>query len=259
MTHDSTPAVTTENSDGVVIVSMNRPARRNTLAADLYVALAERLEALQIDGAARAIVLTGGAHFCAGGDLGDLDAPALHTRRAMVHGQRIVRALALGRLPVVAAVEGAAFGAGFSLAMACDFIVAEPKSSFCAAFGRVGLMPDYGLGWTLPQKIGLGPAREVLMLSNTLSGTQAHQMGIVDILAPEGGVMAAALERAGCLARGSEGALSATKALLARASLSLDAALAWEADTQSLLIGSGDFREGIAAFRERRSPRFAGV
>src|SRR3546814_12268974 len=91
-----------------------------------------------------------------------------------------------GRLPVVAAVQGSAFGAGFSLAMACDFVVVDANSSFGAAFGRIGLTPDYGLMWSLPQRVGIGMTREILMFCDPVKGEQAKAIGLADRLAEIG-------------------------------------------------------------------------
>lgn len=130
---------------GSVAVTLKQPGRRNALSKALCPELARTLANLQDDSELRAVVLHGGAQFCSGGNLSGLDDPPLAMRQAMFEGHRNVRMLTGGRLPVVAAVEGNAFGAGFSLAMACDFVVADEDSAFCAAFGRVGLQPDYGL------------------------------------------------------------------------------------------------------------------
>ena len=248
--------VLVERRDTVAILTLNLPSKRNALGPELSSELARALEVLQCDSAVGAIVLTGGAHFCAGGDLADLDAPVLEMRRAMQFGQRTIRAIVAGPRPVVAAVEGTAYGAGFSLAMSCDFVVADENSHFCAAFGRVGLTPDYGLLWSLPQRIGIPRTRELVMLGEAIDGMQAHAWGAVDRLAPVGQVLDVAIGLADTLSRKPTGTIATTKSVLARLPLALDPLLAWEADTQSLLIQSEDFREGVRAFTEKRPPRF---
>jgi 2-(1,2-epoxy-1,2-dihydrophenyl)acetyl-CoA isomerase len=220
--------------------------------------LTKLLQEVQDDNTVRALVLHGGKHFCAGGDLGSLDLPALEMRQYMHLSHRIVRSLIGGRLPAVAAVEGNAFGAGFSVALACDFVVADSGAAFCAAFGRVGLVPDLGLMWSLPQRVGIGKAREIMMFCEPITGTVAHGLGIVDKLVEPGTVLDAAIVMADRLAAAPPGTIATTRAALARYPQSLDAMLTWEADTQALLVQSDDVREGIAAFREKRSPDFKG-
>src|SRR5271165_1242887 len=251
-------AVLLERRGAVAIITMNRPHKRNALAVELYSLLSKTVNDLQDDPSVRAIVLCGGRHFCVGGDLGSFDVPTLELRTAMQVGQRIVRALIGGRLPAVAAVEGNAYGAGFSLALACDFVVADDSATFCAAFGRVALMPDYGLLWTLPQRVGIVKAREMVMFCEVLSATQAHELGLVDRLVAPGTVLESAVGLAERLAAAPPGAIATTKSVLARGPLTLDILLAWEADTQTLLIGSDDAKEGIQAFRQRRNPEFKG-
>jgi len=251
-------ALQIERIGNIAQITMNLPKTRNALASPLYTGLAAELARLQDDTDVRAIVLTGGRHFCVGGDLGGLEVSPLEIRREMAHGHRIIRLLAGGPWPVIAAVEGNAYGAGFSLALACDFVVADEETSFCAAFGRVGLAPDYGLMWSLPQRVGTGMAREILMLCEPLAGARARELGLVDRLVTNGTVLEEALKLAARLALAPPGAMAATKAALARLPMPLDPLLAWEADTQALLVNSEDFAEGVRAFREKRSPRFTG-
>jgi enoyl-CoA hydratase/carnithine racemase len=153
--------VEVERVGAVAVLGMNAPQKRNALDLPLAGALGDALTRIQEDGSVRAVVLTGGDHFCAGGDLSALDQGPLEMRRTMQHSHRIVKAIISGPAPVIAAVEGNAYGAGFSVAMACDFVVADENTVFCAAFSCFGLMPDYGLCWTLPQRVGIGTAREI--------------------------------------------------------------------------------------------------
>lgn len=251
-------AVLVERQGNVAIARMNLPAKRNAVGRALYTALQKTFEALQADTSLRAVVFTGGENFCAGGDLDGFDDPPLDFRRGMDIGHRAIKAIAGGPLPVVAAVEGTAFGAGFSLAMASDFVVADEQTKFCAAFGRVGLVPDYGLLWSLPQRVGIGLARELLMLCDVIDGRQAHELKIVDRLCETGKVMETAMALAQRLAAAPPATIATTKAALSRFPLSLDQMLAWEADTQSLLLHTEDFAEGLKAFKEKRKPRFQG-
>lgn len=250
--------VTVERRGAVAIVTLNLPQKRNALDTMLCPALSRTLTELQEDLELRAMVLYGGRHFCAGGDLASLESPPLAMRQAMQVGHRAVRALAGGPLPVVAAVEGNAFGAGFSLAMACDFVVGDENTAFCAAFGRVGLMPDYGLLWSLPQRVGIALTREIVMLCEAIKGSQARQLRLIDRLTEPGQVFDTAVALAQQLALAPPGTIATTKAVLSRLPLSLDVALAWEADTQALLARSHDLHEGVQAFAERRSPKFMG-
>jgi 2-(1,2-epoxy-1,2-dihydrophenyl)acetyl-CoA isomerase len=253
-----TGAVSIEHHGTVAVLTMNRTAKRNALSAEFSAQLADTLRELQDEPKVRALVLFGGKHFCAGGDLADLNAPALAMRRAMQVGQGIVRELTGGRLPVVAAVEGNAYGAGFSMALACDFVVADEATTFCAAFGRVGLQPDYGLLWSLTQRVGIGVAREIVMLCEPIPGIQAKEWGLVDRLSEPGRVFDTALALAHRLAAAAPGAIATTKAIVSRQPLPLDTMLAWEADTQALLLRSEDFTEGVEAVTQKRPPSFKG-
>lgn len=254
-----TEPVLVEQRGRIAIVTMNLPEKRNALGTTLYPALSRTLSGLQDEPSVRALVLHGGRHFCAGGDLASLDAEPLLMRDAMHVGHRAVRALIGGRLPTVAAVTGSAFGAGFSLAMACDFVVGDPSTTFCAAFGKVGLAPDYGLMWTLPQRVGIGRARELLMLCKQVPAEEALSLQLLDRLVEPGKALDSAIELAEQLAAAPPATIATTKAMLSRLPLSLDTMLAWEADTQSLLARTQDVHEGIRAFAERRSPNFKGA
>lgn len=253
-------ALLVEHHDGTAVVTMNLPEKRNALAPLLVARLSEVLSALEADHSVRAVVLSGGRNFCAGGDLSSMDEEnPIELRKAMVRAQQLVRAIAFSRLPVVAAVEGTAFGAGMSLAMACDHVVADAQSSFCAAFAKVGLMPDLGLVWSLSARVGQRVARELVLFADVVKGEQAKALGLVDLLAEPGQVAAVALQRAKRLAQSSPNAIAATKTAFARLPMPLDLLLAWEADAQTLLMSSLDFKEGCAAFFEKRAPNFRGA
>jgi enoyl-CoA hydratase/carnithine racemase len=246
-----------ERQGALAILTLNLPEKRNALAEALYLRLAETIQALHDDDSCRAIVLTGGRNFSAGGELDGLDTNPQVMRTGMRQGHRVIRLIVTGRLPVIAAVQGAAFGAGLSLASACDFVVAEPGTQFGAVYGKVGVMPDWGVLWTLPRRIGMPRTKKMLMFSQVLDGAQAHAIGLADELAEPGLALEHAIDLGKQLAQAAPGPLAATKALIARAQ-GLDALLDWEADSQALLIASEDFAEGRDAFFARRQPLFKG-
>src|SRR6185369_11211879 len=176
-------AVLYEVADGVATVALNRPANKNALGEDVRAGLAQCVDWIERDRTVRAVVLAGsGGAFCAGGDLrgirsAGLDNDGWRQRMKGAHAW-LARLLSLDRA-VVAAVDGPAFGAGFSLALAADFIVASPRARFCLSFMRLGLVPDFGALHTLPRIVGVQRAKELMLSARELSADEAVALGIV--------------------------------------------------------------------------------
>jgi 2-(1,2-epoxy-1,2-dihydrophenyl)acetyl-CoA isomerase len=250
---------TTRDGD-VVIVTLNDPAKRNTLSIPMRYELIEALEALQLDETCRAIVMAGaGGAFSAGGDISAMrsDDP-IGSRHRLDLVQRIIRLLLAGRKPTVAAVEGPAVGGGFAVALACDKVVARRDAVFGASWAKIGLMPDMGLIWTLPQRVGIGKAKEIMMLGAPFSGEEAAALGIVDVLADPASAMEVALQEARKLAKAPPLATMLVKAAFARGPMSLEASLALEMDGQPFLLQSADHAEAREAFFAKRPVVFKG-
>ncbi len=251
--------LTTQRNGTVAILTLNDPTRRNALSMDLRCALRDQLHALGQDSTCRAIVLTGaGGYFCAGGDLAAMrsDDPAgARVRLGIV--QDIIRAIAAGPRPVVAAVEGPAFGAGMALAAASDLVVASEGARFSASFVKLGLMPDAGLLWSLPQRVGAARARALMLSGQVLTGAEAVAQGLADQVCAPDALLPIAIAQAQMLAEGAPLAIAQIKTALARGIDTLEDVLAMERDGQPLLFGSQDFAEGLAAFRDRRKPEFS--
>lgn len=249
-----------ERQGPVAVLTMNQPERRNALSASLRDALLAALEPLLADPDCRALVLTGTeGSFCAGGDLAALpERDPLQSRARMRRSQELVRLLAAGPKPVVAAVNGFAYGAGFSLALACDYVLVGASARFGAVFGAVGLMADLGLLWSLPQRVGPGEARRLLFTNAVVGAEEAMALGVADRLVPDAGLRDAAIALAADFAKAPPVAVAQTKSVLARSPAALDAMLQMEAEAQTLLFGTDDFAEGRKAFLEKRKPRFSG-
>ncbi len=183
-----TPAVRFALAQGVATVTLDRPQQRNALSPELRAGLIEAVQRIRQDDAVRAVVLAGaGGAFCAGGDLRNIaamppDAAAGRQRMKDAHAW-LADLLTLDR-PVVAAVDGAAFGAGFSLALAADFVVASPRARFCMSFMRVGLVPDFGAFYTLPRVVGVQRAKELMLSAREVDAEEAKRLGIVLDIVP---------------------------------------------------------------------------
>jgi 2-(1,2-epoxy-1,2-dihydrophenyl)acetyl-CoA isomerase len=245
---------------GVAVITLNAPIKRNALIPAVRQGLLAALDELAADAACRAIVMTGaGGYFCAGGDISNTGPlTALEVRERVRLPQMLIDKIVRHSKPIIAAVEGPAFGAGLALATACDFVIAGATASFCAAYGKIGVLADLGLFWSLPQRVSIATFREIVMFCDVISAPQAQTMGIVDQLAPQGGALDLALQRAARLAVAATSSISLTKALLARAPLDLQAVFAAEIDGQAVLSTTDDAREGLRAFAERRPAQFKG-
>ncbi|HEY2604444.1 MAG TPA: enoyl-CoA hydratase-related protein, partial [Paraburkholderia sp.] len=215
---------------------------------------------LSADPESRAIVLTGaGEHFCAGADLSEMtQRTILQSRAILAESCVVVRNMMAGAKPVVAAVEGVAFGAGLSLAVAADYVVAASNARFCAAFLRVGLIPDTGILWTLPEKIGMARAREMLSLAAEIDGVKAGEIGLANQVVGPGAALAAAIEVGRGLAELPPLGVALLKAALTDSATTMDAALRAEIDYQPILRQSKDHQAACQAFFDKSKPVFTG-
>jgi enoyl-CoA hydratase/carnithine racemase len=253
--------VRVDHDGAVAILTIENVKQRNALTMQVKAALVPALEAAEDDPEVRAIVITGaGGTFSAGGDVslfGDMT-PA-KGRQVVFDQRRFLHLLIRGETPVIAAVEGFAFGAGFGVAMAADHIVAATDAKFCAAFNKIGLMPDGGLLWTLPQRVGMGRAREMLMCASVVEGAEAKRLGMVDTLTEPGQAFDAALAKARRFAEAAPLAMGAIKGAFARFPLDLEACFALELDAQPALMASQDAADARRAFFAKQKPVFKGA
>jgi len=250
-----------ERDKEIGVVYLNQPETRNALSMEMQEELRIALEGLARDGAVKAIVISGrGTAFCAGGDLRTMgDSKPFQGRQRMQSVHRLVLALRNLEKPVLAAVNGPAFGAGWSLAMACDFVIASEKARFSLAFVKVGLIPDCGSLYLLPRIIGLPKAKELMMTGRVVEAAEAGALGLVNKVVPPEQLLPEALTLARELAQGPPLALGLLKSIVNRAfETDFLTLLEEEALAQDLCLQTEDHREGVRAFFEKRKPEFIG-
>ncbi len=252
---------------GTLTLRLDRPDKRNAIDEETMLALVRELEVAATDDALRVIVVEGnGEHFCGGADIVARNAASDRKprtgsiqRRLPVQAHRLITLLGSVQVPVVCKVQGWAAGIGFQIALAADFTVAANDARFWEPFGERGFTPDSGATWMLPRRVGEVRARELLLLGRALSGAEAAEWGAIHRAVPAAALDATVDEIVTQLAAGPTVALGLTKWLLhAGAGADLEHQLANEAFALELSSRTEDFREGLAAFREKRPPRFEG-
>jgi 2-(1,2-epoxy-1,2-dihydrophenyl)acetyl-CoA isomerase len=256
------PVLRVERDDAVVTLTLDRPDALNALTIELKEALIRAFAEISADASVRAVVLTGaGRAFCAGQDLRErLERGAQPLDDEIrIRYNPIIRAMRSLPKPIVGAINGVAAGAGASIAFACDIRLASEAASFLLAFGRVGLIPDSGATWLLPRLIGASKALELALTTDPLTAVAAERLGLVARVVAGGDLLREAQELAARLAAGPPVALALTKQAIGQAwDASLDEQLETEADLQGRAGTTRDHAEGLAAFVQRRAPRFRG-
>lgn len=253
-----------DRRDGVVTVTMNRPERKNAANGTMWRELFATFDEVAADRDDRVLVLTGaGGAFCSGADLGDptdvagrRGDPYLLQMRAL--GDVALRLHRVAK-PTIAKVGGVAAGAGMSMALGCDLVVASESARFSQIFSARGLSIDFGASWLLPRLIGLHRAKELAFFADILSAEEAAAFGLVNRVVPDDELDLFVDGWAARLAAGPPLALSMTKTMLNGSStLSMDQALEEESRSQAVNFRTDDTAEAIAAFIEKREPKFVG-
>jgi 2-(1,2-epoxy-1,2-dihydrophenyl)acetyl-CoA isomerase len=253
-----TELVRIERNEAIVTLTLNDPEHMNSFTQQVRTRLTELFSQLNHDPECRAIVLTGaGGNFSAGGDLKGFNETTVRECRTRLKtgGALLVREMIAGAKPIIAAVEGYAFGAGLALTAAADYVVAASNAKFCCAFTRVGFIPDLGLMYSLPNRVGHAKAKQLIALANTFDAQHAEKLGLVDEVVPIGETLAVALKAAQRFAAGPPLAFEMVKSVFARG---LEAMIQAEIDLQPMLWLSEDHKEGKQAFFEKRTPQFKG-
>lgn len=257
--------ITLEKEDGVATITINRPASFNALDFEMGKELVDAIEKCTKNVQIKVLIITGaGKAFCAGGDLKAVKEWAGENlgdffRQLTKFLDRVILDIRMMPKPVIASVNGPAAGAGFSLALACDLRIASDRAIFRQAFTSIGLVPDCGWTFHLPQLVGLGKASELIFLDKVLTAGEAEKLGLVSQVVPQAELKEFTLEVAKQLARGPSLAFARAKALLNRVwTSSLESQLENERQGIASSGETEDFREALSAFFEKRKPKFQG-
>lgn len=247
-----------EVADGLAVITLNRPDKFNAFTRKMHAELQDALKGAERDAAVRCIAITGaGKAFCSGQDLTDLTGEPIGNLVRRQYNPLIQKIRSLEK-PVLAAINGVAAGAGMALALACDLRVASEKASFTTAFVNIGLVPDSAASYFLPRLVGLTKAAELALLGERISAAEAERIGLVNKVVPEAEFAAAWQAWASKLAAGPRSQGLIKRMLNSSLTNNLEQQLELEAWFQDLAGSSEDAREGIAAFVEKRPPRFQG-
>jgi 2-(1,2-epoxy-1,2-dihydrophenyl)acetyl-CoA isomerase len=241
---------------------LNRPEKLNALTDEMYEQLIDVFNGLAADDAVRAVVLTGrGRGFCSGSDVGGMLKSDLaeNRKRMQQRPHRMIQAIVSLEKPVIAAVRGPIVGIGFSMALACDLIIASETARFSQVFRNIGLVPDGGSIFFLTQYLGIARAKELVFTARVLPAAEAHQWGLVTRVTPDTGLEPATLALARDLAGSATFALGLAKQMFRTMSVpTLETLLETENLSQSIAKLTHDHREGVTAFRDKRKPKFTG-
>jgi len=250
--------------DGVVLVTLDLPDRRNAMSEPMTRSWATLMAHLRADPEVRCVVVTGaGRAFCAGGDLSwigaEPDAPVHALRERMLAFYRTWLSISDLAVPTIAAVNGAAIGAGLAVALACDLRYVAADARLSAPFTALGMHPGMATTYLLRRAAGDTLATELLLTARTVTGAEAAAAGMMTRAEPAEQVLDAALAAAKAVAAAAPVAVRLTKAALAEGGpTTLAGAIAWEALAQPITLATQDLQEGVAAAQERRPPRFTG-
>jgi 2-(1,2-epoxy-1,2-dihydrophenyl)acetyl-CoA isomerase len=257
-----TDTILTSVADGVLTITLNRPDALNAFTVEMKEGLLAAFKDAARNKDVRVVILTGaGRAFSAGQDLKERAGPDVNDLGTELRQRYNPIILAMRRLekPIVGAINGVAAGAGISIAIACDILIASDKASFMEAFGRVGLVPDTGSSWFLPRLFGPARAAEMMFTADSVDAATAERIGLVNRVVPADDLMDEANALAARLAQAAPMALALAKRALNRAlNSTLDDALEFEAQLQSIAGRSADHKEGVAAFVEKRPAKFKG-
>ncbi len=261
----SSDVLLVEKRPGLRILTLNRPEKLNAFNIALHMALRKALDEAGEDEHCRAILITGaGRGFCAGQDLSDRR-PSLiendHDPGSAIEDwyNPLVRQIRALEMPVVCAVNGVAAGAGANVALACDIVIAAKSARFIQAFSKIGLVPDSGGTWTLPNLVGEARAKGLAFTAMPLKAKRAEKWGMIWRAVDDDQLINEATDLAEMLARGPTHSLAlAKKAIHAAATNSLDQQLDVECAMQREVAKSSDYKEGVSAFLEKRQPVFSG-
>jgi 2-(1,2-epoxy-1,2-dihydrophenyl)acetyl-CoA isomerase len=244
----------------VTVITLNRPEALNAIDEDMKRDLIALFSKINADETVRSVVLRGaGRAFCAGGDvstMGKFTADSIETRLRASH--EVIKAICTARPPVIASMRGPVAGIGWSIAMACDELIASGTAYFCQSFRNIGVVPDGGALHFLAQNIGVVRAKELVFSGRRVPAEEARSLGLLTSVVDDATLDDYTLERAHDLAKGPTRAFDLVKGLMMELHRPLDDFLEAELRAQTVAVLTNDHKEGVAAFRDKRPPSFLG-